>query len=318
MWPSASPFFAASAGRRVLLTQTIPHFVMYAVGTYLFYAQHNFPDVSFNEKAGWTYEKAALESSSYLRTGQVMAWFTGNIGYHHVHHLNAKIPFYRLPEVMAAMPELQAPKTTSFHPSEIVRCLRLKVWDVTAQRMVGLPELPPNPLMKTRLSQRGEVAQSRPRRSRSATAQTLLTGIAAAENAGCGRPDVCRYAGAFRRGGKKRSGGDSGLGKFRFDGQSVDPCCQRPGGGGAPAPDFLSRPSPSRRALIPPRGSLPRRRLIRPRTLDPIASLARTCGSARARCSWAETTSATRRAWARTFACSPTSCSTRRTVSATA
>jgi omega-6 fatty acid desaturase (delta-12 desaturase) len=123
----------------VLLTQTIPHFVIYAVGSYLFYAQHNFPDASFNEKAGWTYEKAALESSSYLRTGRIMAWFTGNIGYHHVHHLNAKIPFYRLPEVMAAMPELQSPKTTSFHPLEIARCLRLKVWDVAAQRMIGLP-----------------------------------------------------------------------------------------------------------------------------------------------------------------------------------
>lgn len=123
----------------VLLTQTVPHFVMYAIGTYLFYAQHNFPDVSFNERAGWTYEKAALESSSYLRTGPLMAYFTANIGYHHVHHLNAKIPFYRLPEVMAAMPELQTPKTTSLHPLEIIRCLRLKVWDGAAQRMIGLP-----------------------------------------------------------------------------------------------------------------------------------------------------------------------------------
>ena len=124
----------------VLLTQTLPHFVTYAVGTYIFYAQHNFPSVSFNEKAGWTYEKAALESSSYLRTGRIMAWFTGNIGYHHVHHLNAKIPFYRLPEVMAAIPELQSPKITSFHPLEIARCLRLKVWDVGAQRMTGVPD----------------------------------------------------------------------------------------------------------------------------------------------------------------------------------
>lgn len=123
----------------VVLTQTLPHFVTYAVGTYIFYAQHNFPDVSYNEKAGWTYEKAALESSSYLRTGPIMGWFTANIGYHHVHHLNHQIPFYRLPEVMAALPELQAPKVTSFHPREILRCLRLKVWDVDAQRMVGLP-----------------------------------------------------------------------------------------------------------------------------------------------------------------------------------
>lgn len=122
----------------LLLTQTIPHFLAYAMGTYLFYAQHNFPDVSFAESGGWTYEKAALESSSYLRTSRVMAWFTGNIGYHHIHHLNSRIPFYRLPEVLKAMPELQAPKTTSLKPSDIFRCLRLKVWDVDRQQMVPL------------------------------------------------------------------------------------------------------------------------------------------------------------------------------------
>lgn len=122
----------------LVLTQTIPCFIAFAIGSYLFYAQHNFPDVSFGDKAGWTYEKAALESSSYMRTGPVMAWFTANIGYHHIHHLNARIPFYRLPEVLKKMPELQSPKTTSLHPSEIMRCLRLKVWDVEAQRMVGI------------------------------------------------------------------------------------------------------------------------------------------------------------------------------------
>ena len=122
----------------LILTQTIPHFIACAIGTYLFYAQHNFKDVSFRDNAGWTYETAALESSSYMKTNPIMAWFTGNIGYHHIHHLNAKIPFYRLPEVMKELPELQAPKTTSLSPLEIYRCLRLKVWDAEAQRMVGL------------------------------------------------------------------------------------------------------------------------------------------------------------------------------------
>jgi omega-6 fatty acid desaturase (delta-12 desaturase) len=122
----------------LILTQLIPHFIASAIGTYLFYAQHNFPSVTFNDRAGWTYDKAALESSSYIKTGALGAWFTGNIGYHHIHHLNARIPFYRLPEVFSQIPELNAPKTTSLHPLEIVRCLRLKVWDVQAQRMVGL------------------------------------------------------------------------------------------------------------------------------------------------------------------------------------
>jgi omega-6 fatty acid desaturase (delta-12 desaturase) len=125
----------------LLLTQVVPHFITYAIGTYLFYAQHNFPGVSFTDKNGWTYEKAALESSSYMRTGRIMGWFTGNIGYHHIHHLNHKIPFYRLPEVLRDIPELQTPKTTSLLPADIVRCLRLKVWDVDAQRMVGVRQL---------------------------------------------------------------------------------------------------------------------------------------------------------------------------------
>jgi omega-6 fatty acid desaturase (delta-12 desaturase) len=125
----------------LLLTLIVPHFIACAIGSYLFYAQHNFPSVTFSDKAGWSYDKAALESSSFLNTGPLMAWFTANIGYHHLHHLNSRIPFYRLPEVVAAIPELQTPKTTSLHPMEIVRCLRLKVWDSETQRMIGLRAL---------------------------------------------------------------------------------------------------------------------------------------------------------------------------------
>jgi omega-6 fatty acid desaturase (delta-12 desaturase) len=122
----------------LLLTLLIPYFIACAVGTYLFYAQHNFPSVSFNDNDGWTYDKAALESSSFLKTGPIWAWFTANIGYHHIHHLNARIPFYRLPEAVNAIPELKNPRTTSLHPMDIIRCLRLKVWDVESQRMVGM------------------------------------------------------------------------------------------------------------------------------------------------------------------------------------
>ena len=136
----------------VLLAQTLPHFITYAIGSYLFYAQHNFPGVSFHEKDGWTYEKAALESSSYLSTGPIMRYFSANIGFHHVHHLNAKIPFYRLPEVMRKLPELRKPGTTSLSPFNIVRCLRLKVWDTESQRMMSIREM--------LLMQKQRVAQS--------------------------------------------------------------------------------------------------------------------------------------------------------------
>ena len=59
------------------------------------------------------------------------------MGYRHIHHLNAHIPFYRLPE----MPDLQNPKTTSLKPTEMFRCLRLKVWDVEEQRMILMPRV---------------------------------------------------------------------------------------------------------------------------------------------------------------------------------
>ena len=125
----------------LLLTLILPHAMASAIGSYLFYAQHNFPGVSFSDNARWTYDRAALESSSFLTAGPILAWFTANIGYHHVHHLNSRIPFYRLPEAVAAIPELQTPKTTSLHPLEIIRCLRLKVWDPEAQRMIRSREI---------------------------------------------------------------------------------------------------------------------------------------------------------------------------------
>jgi omega-6 fatty acid desaturase (delta-12 desaturase) len=122
----------------LLLTVIIPHFIACAMGSYLFYAQHNFPSVSFNDKARWTYDKAALESSSFLTTGPIMGWFTANIGYHHIHHINSRVPFYRLPEAMRNIPELQTAKTTSLNPSDIIACFRLKVWDPERNQMVGL------------------------------------------------------------------------------------------------------------------------------------------------------------------------------------
>jgi omega-6 fatty acid desaturase (delta-12 desaturase) len=121
-----------------LFTLILPLFIGSAVGAYLFYAQHNFPGVVFKDRGGWTFDGAAMESTSYLKTNPLMAWFTGNIGYHHIHHLNHRIPFYRLPQAHRAIPEFQQVKTTSLHPFEILRCFRLKVWCVESQRMVGV------------------------------------------------------------------------------------------------------------------------------------------------------------------------------------
>ncbi len=122
----------------VVLLLLIPFTLAMGLGSYLFYAQHNFPEVVHTDNAGWTHHGAAMEASSFMRMPSIMHWFTANIGYHHIHHLNAKIPFYRLPEVMRNMPELQTPNQTSLHPREILRCLRLKVWNCQTGGMEAL------------------------------------------------------------------------------------------------------------------------------------------------------------------------------------
>lgn len=118
----------------------LPLMVATASGAYLFYAQHNFPDMHVQPRSEWEYTRAALESSSYMETGPIMGWLTGNIGYHHVHHLNPGIPFYRLPEAMAAIPELQNPRRTTLWPKDVIACFRQKLWDTQSQQMVGYPK----------------------------------------------------------------------------------------------------------------------------------------------------------------------------------
>jgi len=125
----------------LLLTLVIPHFIACLLGSYLFYVQHNFPEAIFKLQTEWNYEYAALSSTSYFKMNKLMRWFTGDIGFHHVHHLNSRIPFYRLEETMKAMPELANVKETSFHPKDIYRSLRLKVWDTDTNRLIGHQEM---------------------------------------------------------------------------------------------------------------------------------------------------------------------------------
>jgi omega-6 fatty acid desaturase (delta-12 desaturase) len=115
----------------------IPFLVADAFGAYLFYAQHTFEGVVVPDPAEWNHTEASLEACSYLRLGPVMRWFTGNIGYHHVHHLNPRVPFYRLPGAMAAIPELARPTTITLGVRTVIRSFRLKLWDPEQGRMVG-------------------------------------------------------------------------------------------------------------------------------------------------------------------------------------
>ena len=115
----------------------LPMMIASALGSHLFFAQHSSKRMHLISPEAWTYYRAAMESSRYMRLNKLMQWFTGNIGYHQIHHLNVHIPFYRLPETMAAIPELQSPVTTSLAPREIGDCFRSCLWDEDRQRMVS-------------------------------------------------------------------------------------------------------------------------------------------------------------------------------------
>lgn len=118
----------------------LPFSIAACLGTYLFYVQHNFPGVVLKDREGWTFEGAALESSSQLKCSRLFHWFTANIGYHHIHHLNSRIPFYRLPEAYKAIPELQKAKQVRLKPKEILKSLRLKIWSVEEQKLITMRE----------------------------------------------------------------------------------------------------------------------------------------------------------------------------------
>ena len=124
----------------VFFVVLLPMTVASALGSYLFFAQHSFKNMHILSTEAWTYPRAALESSSYMQLNKVMQWFTGNIGFHHIHHLNVRIPFYRLPEVMDAIPELQSPVTTTLSPRDIRDCFRCCLWDEDGQRVVSYRE----------------------------------------------------------------------------------------------------------------------------------------------------------------------------------
>jgi len=127
-------FFGFEAAFFALL---MPMILAGMIGGYLFYAQHAFPGMRILPDDEWTAYRASLASASYLRLGPVLRWFSGNIGFHHVHHLNSLIPFHRLPEAMNAIPELRDPVVTTLRPRDVLACFRSNLWDEASGRVVN-------------------------------------------------------------------------------------------------------------------------------------------------------------------------------------
>ena len=104
------------------------------IGVWLFSVQHRFEHTLWTNNAQWRFTDAALQSCSHLDLPRVLQWFTGNIGFHHIHHLNPRIPNYRLEECHKAVADLgTAPKLTL---GRALATLRHALWDEEARRMV--------------------------------------------------------------------------------------------------------------------------------------------------------------------------------------
>jgi omega-6 fatty acid desaturase (delta-12 desaturase) len=104
----------------------------------LFYVQHQFEDAYWQRHGNWCFEEAALEGSSYLKLPRVLQFFTGNIGFHHVHHLSVGIPSYNLPRAHERADRLKAVPELTLR--EGLRATRLKLWDEEAGKLVGFRE----------------------------------------------------------------------------------------------------------------------------------------------------------------------------------
>ncbi|RUP08577.1 MAG: fatty acid desaturase [Hyphomicrobium sp.] len=111
-----------------------------ATGGWLFFIQHQFEETTWDKTEGWDFQVAALLGSSYYKLPAILNWFTGNIGLHHIHHLNSTIPNYRLSACLEGSPELKSINRLTLRDS--IRCARLKLWDEDQRRLIGFDELP--------------------------------------------------------------------------------------------------------------------------------------------------------------------------------
>lgn len=109
-------------------------FIAQAVGLWLFYAQHNFEDVSWERADNWDYKRAAIHGSSFLKLPLILQWFTGNIGFHHVHHLSPRIPNYNLARCQYENDFFKDVKPITFMST--FKAMKLGLWDEASHQLI--------------------------------------------------------------------------------------------------------------------------------------------------------------------------------------
>ncbi|MDN7243289.1 fatty acid desaturase [Planococcus sp. N028] len=122
-----------------VIVQGTTMFIAGAFGIWLFYVQHTFEDSYFEDESEWDYVKAAVEGSSYYKLPKVLQWVTGNIGFHHVHHLSPRVPNYNLEKAHESTPPLQQATTITIKSS--LKSLRYKVYDAKNKTFVTFKDI---------------------------------------------------------------------------------------------------------------------------------------------------------------------------------
>ncbi|ANU26505.1 fatty acid desaturase [Planococcus versutus] len=122
-----------------LIVQGTTMFIAGALGIWLFYVQHTFEDSYFEDENEWDYVKAAIEGSSYYQLPKVLQWVTGNIGFHHVHHLSPRVPNYNLEKAHESTPPLQRATTIDIKSS--LKSLSYKLYDAPNKTFVTFGEV---------------------------------------------------------------------------------------------------------------------------------------------------------------------------------
>jgi omega-6 fatty acid desaturase (delta-12 desaturase) len=106
-----------------------------SAGVWIFYIQHQFEDVYWARGEAWDKTAAALQGSSYFQLQRILQWFTGNIGFHHIHHLSSRIPNYNLERCHNAHPSFAQVKGITFWES--LKAIRFRLWDEEEGKLVG-------------------------------------------------------------------------------------------------------------------------------------------------------------------------------------
>jgi len=122
----------------ILIQLPIMYFASVA-GVWLFYVQHQYEHVVWNRTAEWNYKEIALNGSSYFKLPKIFQWFSGNIGFHHIHHLSPLIPNYKLKKCHFENSLFHEIKPITFWSS--FRSLRLRLWDEKNQKLIGFSEV---------------------------------------------------------------------------------------------------------------------------------------------------------------------------------